>query len=139
MKPFCLGELLSSNTFVMQNTTFSKHHLIKISMKYISINRQVKTWYLSNDYSLKWNWYWLITSKLLYDVEELTLVSIDTTDPPIATLKQTIFCIPWATEKLIKPPGTKKCLAIPICCTLLTITCTLFSERPTNMPLFLVI
>ena len=48
------------------------------------------------------------------------------TDPPIATLTQTIFCIPWGTEKLIKPPGTKKGLAISICCTLLTITRTLF-------------
>ena len=60
------------------------------------------------------------------------------TDPPIATLKQTIFCVPSDTENFIKLPGTQKVLGIPICCTFLTITCTLFSERPTNVSLFLV-
>ena len=58
----------------MLKITFRKHPLMKISMTYVYIKPEVAIkWFSSNGYSYKWNLHWVITWKLLFDEEGITL------------------------------------------------------------------
>ena len=72
---FCLGERWLFNVFVILKATFSKRLLIKISMACVYIKSEVKKkWSNSNDYRYKWSLYRVITWRLLFDGEGMTLL-----------------------------------------------------------------
>ena len=72
---FCLRELQSFNAFVMLKATFNKHWLVKLAWHVCTYSLKFKIWYNRNDCSYKWRLHRMITWKLLFDGEEMKLLT----------------------------------------------------------------